>query len=133
MPDCTTISTSAAALNAISRVPPQPERTCGDFLQTRQNEKTEPRSGLKSLQLPIALTNRPARGYIASLELQPRAFVTPRADVAAFIADEIENNGYIRQAVSSHRVMDRRRITNYRFGLKASECPNLSTRNATSG
>ena len=46
-----------------------------------------------------ALTNRPARGYIASLELQPKAFVTSRADVAAFIADELENSGYVRQAV----------------------------------
>ena len=48
---------------------------------------------------PTALTNRPAAGYVASLELQPRAFVTSRADVAAFIADELEKNGYVRQAV----------------------------------
>src|SRR5215469_3573198 len=34
---------------------------------------------------PTALTNRPASGYVASLELQPKAFVTSRADVAAFI------------------------------------------------
>jgi len=46
-----------------------------------------------------ALTNRLATGYIASLELQSKAFVTSRADVAAFIADELENNDYIRQAV----------------------------------
>lgn len=48
---------------------------------------------------PTALTNRPATGYLASLDLQPRAFVTSRADVAAFIADELENNRYVREAV----------------------------------
>ena len=48
---------------------------------------------------PTALTNRPATGYVASLELQPKACVTSRADVAAFIADELEKNGYIRQPV----------------------------------
>ena len=48
---------------------------------------------------PTALTNRPAAGYIASLELQPKAFVTSRTDVAAFIADELDHNGYVRQAV----------------------------------
>jgi uncharacterized protein YbjT (DUF2867 family) len=40
---------------------------------------------------PTALMNRPPTGYVASLELQPRAFVTSRADIAAFIADELEN------------------------------------------
>jgi hypothetical protein len=48
---------------------------------------------------PTALTNRPAAGYVASLELQPKAFVSARADVAAFMADELDNNGYVRQAV----------------------------------
>ena len=48
---------------------------------------------------PTALTNRPATGFVASLELQPKSFVTSRADVAAFIADELENNAYLRQAV----------------------------------
>ena len=48
---------------------------------------------------PTALTNRPATGYLASLDLQPRGFVTSRADVAAFIADELENNRYVRAAV----------------------------------
>lgn len=48
---------------------------------------------------PSALTNQPARGYVASLDLQPRAFMTTRADVAAFIADELESNKYVRQAV----------------------------------
>jgi uncharacterized protein YbjT (DUF2867 family) len=48
---------------------------------------------------PTALTNRPPTGYVASLELQSRAFVTSRADVAAFISDELENNSYVRQAV----------------------------------
>jgi uncharacterized protein YbjT (DUF2867 family) len=45
---------------------------------------------------PTALTNRPPNGYVALLELQPKTFVTSRADVAAFIADELENNKYIR-------------------------------------
>lgn len=48
---------------------------------------------------PTALTNRPATGYAASLQLQPKTFVTLRADVAAFIADELERNAYIPQAV----------------------------------
>jgi uncharacterized protein YbjT (DUF2867 family) len=48
---------------------------------------------------PSALTNRPPTGYVASLELRPRAFVTARGDVAAFIADELENKKYVRQAV----------------------------------
>ena len=41
---------------------------------------------------PSALTNRPPTGYVASLELQPRAYVTARADVTAFIADELDSN-----------------------------------------
>jgi len=48
---------------------------------------------------PSALTNRPARGHVASLKPQPRAFLTTRADVAAFIADEIESNKFVPQAV----------------------------------
>jgi len=48
---------------------------------------------------PTALTNRTPTGYLASLELQPRALVTSRADVAAFIADELENNSFVRRAV----------------------------------
>jgi uncharacterized protein YbjT (DUF2867 family) len=48
---------------------------------------------------PSALTNQHARGYVVSLELQPRAFMTTRADLATFIADELENNKYVRQAV----------------------------------
>ena len=48
---------------------------------------------------PSALTNRPPRGYMASLELQPKAYSTARADVAAFIADELQSNQYVRQAV----------------------------------
>jgi len=54
---------------------------------------------------PSALTNHLAQGYDASLELKPRAFTTSRADVAAFIADDLDNNVYVRQAVfvTSHR------------------------------
>lgn len=48
---------------------------------------------------PTALTNRPATGYVASPELPANAFVTSRADVATFIADELEKSGYTRQAV----------------------------------
>ena len=48
---------------------------------------------------PTALTNRLETGYVASLELQPKTFVTARVDVAAFIADELENDCYIRQPV----------------------------------
>ena len=48
---------------------------------------------------PSALTNRPPTGYVASLELQRRAFVTARSDVAAFIADELESGEYVRKAV----------------------------------
>ena len=58
---------------------------------------------------PTALTNRPAAGYVASLELQAKTFVTARADVAAFIADELENDGYVRQPIF---VTSRRRQTN---------------------
>jgi len=49
-----------------------------------------------------ALTNYPARGYEASLELQPRAFMTRRGDVVAFIADELEHN----KMCSSHPDMN---------------------------
>ena len=48
---------------------------------------------------PSALTNQPARGYEASLELLPRAFMTTRADVAEFIGDELDRNKYVRRAV----------------------------------
>jgi uncharacterized protein YbjT (DUF2867 family) len=48
---------------------------------------------------PSALTNRPPAGYAASLELERRAFVTARGDVATFIADELERNQYVHQAV----------------------------------
>ena len=66
----------------------------------RRVEEIVRASGLAwTIVRPSALTNRPPRGYVASLELQPRAFVTARADVAAFIADELENNRYVRQAV----------------------------------
>jgi uncharacterized protein YbjT (DUF2867 family) len=47
---------------------------------------------------PSALSNHPAMGYQTSLE-QPHTFISARADVAAFIADELEANQYIRKAV----------------------------------
>lgn len=48
---------------------------------------------------PPRLANGPAKGYVASLEPQARSFATPRSDVAAFIADVIEQRAYVRQAV----------------------------------
>ena len=48
---------------------------------------------------PSRLTNGRPSGYVASLELQRRFFSSARADVAAFIADEVANNEYPRQAV----------------------------------
>ena len=48
---------------------------------------------------PSALTNRLPTGYVSSLELQRRTFVTARGDVAAFIADELESGKYIHKAV----------------------------------
>ena len=48
---------------------------------------------------PPRLTNRPPTGYLASSELQPRLLSAARADVAAFIADELESNQHVRQAV----------------------------------
>ena len=66
----------------------------------RRVEETVRASALSwTIARPSALTNHPPRGYVASLELQPRAFITARADVAAFIADELESNKYVRQAV----------------------------------
>ena len=48
---------------------------------------------------PPKLTNGPPRGYVASLKLQPKSFSIARADVAAFIADELRDGKYLRQAV----------------------------------
>ena len=48
---------------------------------------------------PSALANRPPTGYLASLKLQPRTYLTARADLAAFIADELDKNQYVRQPV----------------------------------
>src|SRR5215470_1204825 len=48
---------------------------------------------------PPRLTNGPSKGYLASLQLLRTAFSAARSDVAAFIADEIEKNAYVRQAV----------------------------------
>ena len=57
-------------------------------------------SGLSwTIVRPPKLTNGAARGYLASLQLIPKSFSAVRADVAAFIADEVENNAYIRQPV----------------------------------
>src|SRR5215469_5060530 len=66
----------------------------------RRVEEIVRASGLDwTIVRPSALTNQPARGYEASLELLPRAFMTTRADVAAFIGDELDRNNYVRKAV----------------------------------
>ena len=48
---------------------------------------------------PPKLTNGPPTGYVASLEPQPRAFSAARADVATFIADELEARVHVHHAV----------------------------------
>jgi uncharacterized protein YbjT (DUF2867 family) len=48
---------------------------------------------------PPKLTNGSPTGYVASLDPQPELFSAARADVADFIADELKNNAYVRQAV----------------------------------
>lgn len=48
---------------------------------------------------PSALTTRPPSGYLASLKLQPRTYLTARADLAAFIADELKSNQCVRKPV----------------------------------
>jgi hypothetical protein len=49
---------------------------------------------------PPKLTNGSAVGYLASLKQQPKLFSAGRADVASFIADELRDKRYLRQAVS---------------------------------
>jgi len=57
-------------------------------------------TGLKwTIVRPPRLTNSPAKGYLASLQLLRSSFSAARADVAAFIADEIEKNSYVREPV----------------------------------
>jgi uncharacterized protein YbjT (DUF2867 family) len=57
-------------------------------------------TGLKwTIVRPPRLTNGSPKGYQASLQLPRSAFSASRADVAAFIADEIEKNSYVREAV----------------------------------
>jgi uncharacterized protein YbjT (DUF2867 family) len=48
---------------------------------------------------PSVLTNHSAKGYLASLTMESRFYVTTRADVAALITEELEGNRYVRQAV----------------------------------
>ena len=48
---------------------------------------------------PPKLTNGPRRGYLAGREREPKLFSAARADVAAFIADEIAEKKFLRQAV----------------------------------
>ena len=48
---------------------------------------------------PPRLTNGAPRGYLASRQLIPTSFSAARADVAGFIADEVENDLYVREAV----------------------------------
>jgi uncharacterized protein YbjT (DUF2867 family) len=58
---------------------------------------------------PPKLTNGLPTGYVASLEPQPQAFSAARADVAAFIADELGKCEYTRKAVF---VASRRKASN---------------------
>ena len=48
---------------------------------------------------PPKLTNGPPRGYVAGLERDPKLFSAARADVASFIADDVKDKNYLRQAV----------------------------------
>lgn len=48
---------------------------------------------------PSRLTNQPAKGYAASLQLNAKAFMTTRADLAEFIAEELNGSLYVRQGV----------------------------------
>jgi uncharacterized protein YbjT (DUF2867 family) len=66
----------------------------------RRVEEIVQASGLTwTIVRPPKLTNGRATGYAASLEPHPRLFSAARADVAAFIADELRNNAYVRRAV----------------------------------
>jgi len=57
-------------------------------------------SGLSwTIVRPPRLTSGPSKGYLASPEFLSASFSAARADVAAFIADEVENNVYIQQPV----------------------------------
>lgn len=62
---------------------------------------------------PPKLTNGPSTGYVPGLERDPKLFSAARADVATFIADEIEDRNYVRQAVfvASNREAQRRSRT----------------------
>lgn len=48
---------------------------------------------------PPKLTNGAPQGFVATLEPQPTLFSAARADVAEFIADEVDKNQYLRKAV----------------------------------
>ena len=48
---------------------------------------------------PPRLTNGAPQGFVAALDPQPTFFSAARADVADFIADEIDNARYVRKAV----------------------------------
>lgn len=48
---------------------------------------------------PPKLTNNRPTGYVAGLERDPKLFLASRADVAAFTADELTDNKYVRLAV----------------------------------
>jgi len=70
------------------------------FAEHRRVEEIVKESNLAwTIVRPSKLTNSSPRGYVASLQLQPRSFSTTRADVAAFIADEIDNRTYVRRAI----------------------------------
>ena len=59
---------------------------------------------------PPRLTSRSAEGFIPALEfsLGPGSYSMSRADVAAFIAEEIDNNAYIHKAVFLKSALNRK-------------------------
>jgi len=57
---------------------------------------------------PPKLTNGPPTGYVAGLERTPKSFSVARADVASFIADELRDEKYVRQAAFVASCRDRK-------------------------
>jgi uncharacterized protein YbjT (DUF2867 family) len=77
------------------------------YREHREVERLIRRSDLDwTIVRPPRLTNGPARGYVVATDARPQrpfgrhgAFGLSRADVAAFIADELVENKYVHRAV----------------------------------
>jgi uncharacterized protein YbjT (DUF2867 family) len=65
----------------------------------RVEEIVEATSLAWTIVRPPKLTNGPPIGYVAGLQRDPKLFSAARADVASFIADELRDKKYLRQAV----------------------------------